>query len=266
MRSRSRRFAVVFLACVAVAGTAVAGFSFAALIRPRGTGKAAVTEINVSEQEYSISLTDGNGNMVTSVPAGQVIFHVKNNGTIEHDFAISGHDTTTIEPGASADLTVTLQPGDANYLCTIGEHASLGMIGVLHVTGQVQTTTAVITTNGTTITTTNTQTQSTPTQTPTATIDVSEKEFKIMLPTATKVVKGKRVKVVKPVKHGLIRFVVTNVGKISHNFVIGTGQTTLLKPGQKQAITVNLAKGNHKYLCSVQGHAALGMKGTLVAT
>jgi len=161
-------------------------------------------------------LTDANGNTVSSVPAGQVVFHVKNNGTIEHDFAISGHGTPTIEPGGSADLTVTLQPGDANYLCTIGEHASLGMIGTLHVTGQVQTTTAVITTNGRTVTTTNTQTQSTTTQTPTATVNVSEKEFKIMLPTTTKVVKGKRVKVVKPVKHGLIRFVVKNGGKISH--------------------------------------------------
>jgi hypothetical protein len=118
------------------------------------------------------------------------------------------------------------------------------MVGTLHVTGQVQTTTAVITTNGTTFTTTNTQTQSTTTRTPTATVDVGEKEFKITLPTTTKVVKGRPVKVVKPVKHGLIRFVVKNVGKIGHNFVIGTGQTTLLKPGQTQAITVDLAKGN----------------------
>jgi uncharacterized cupredoxin-like copper-binding protein len=269
-----RRFLIALFACFAVAGTAVAGFSFAGVIGPQAAGKTAATDINVSAVEYSFILTDNSGNQVSTLPAGVVNFHVKNNGTIEHDFAIAGQKTPTLQPGQTATLTVTLQPGQQNYACTIGEHASFGMVGTLNVTGQVQTTTQVITTNGTTVTTTQTQTQPTTTPKPTATIKVTEKEWKILLPSTTKKVKVKvkgktRVKTVttiKPVKAGLVRFVVKNTGKIGHNFVIANGQTTVLKPGQSQAITVNLVKGKRSFECSVAGHAKLGMKGTLVVT
>jgi len=181
-----------------------------------------------------------------------------------------GQKTRTLNPGESQTLTVTLQGGQQNYACTIGEHATFGMVGTLNVTGQVQTTTQVITTNGTTITTTQTQTQPTTTAKPTATIKVTEKEWKILLPSTTKKVKrnGKLVTVttVKPVKHGLVRFIVKNTGKLGHNFVIGNGQTTVLKAGQSQTINVVLPKGKRKYVCSISGHAALGMRGTLTVT
>jgi len=255
-----RRFLIAVLTCLAVAGTAVAGFSFAGVMGPQKERAVAVTDINVVALEYSFNLS------AMSAPAGVVNFHVVNNGTIEHDFAIGGQKTPTLNPGQSATLTVTLNGGQYPYACTIGEHASFGMFGTFTVTGQVQTTTTVITTNGTTITTTATQTQPVTTATPTATVRVSEKEFKIILPTTTKIVRGKRVTTVKPVKHGLIRFVVKNVGKIPHNFVIGTGQTIVLKHNQSYAMNVQISKGKHKYLCSITGHAALGMKGTLVAT
>jgi uncharacterized cupredoxin-like copper-binding protein len=268
-----RRFVIVLLACFAVAGTAVAGFSFAGVLGPQTAKDTAATEVWVWAQEYSFNLTSTNsqtGPTVTSVPAGPVIFHVKNVGTIEHDFQISGQKTPTLNPGDTADLTVTMQPGQANYTCTIGEHATFGMVGTLNVTGQIQTTTQVITTNGTTITTTQTQTQPTTVAKPTATVKVTEKEWKITLPTVTKKVKrnGKLVTVtsVKPVKAGLIRFVIKNTGKLGHNFVIGTGQTTIIKPGQTQAINVLLTKGSRKFECSITGHAKLGMRGTLPVT
>jgi len=274
-----RRLVLAVVICLAVAGTAVAGFSFAGVVGPKTAQKLAVTDVNVSAIEYDFLMTDSSGAKVTSVPAGVVNFHVKNNGTIEHDFQIAGQKTPTLSPGSSATLTVTLQGGQAyNYACTIGEHASFGMFGALAVTGQVQTTTQVITTNGTTITTTATQTQTTTAPKPVATVAVSEKEFKIILPSVKKRVtyfvrvKGKRVRrvktvsVQKPVPHGLVKFVVKNTGKIAHNFVIGTGQTTILKPGQTGSINVTLVKGKRKYLCSITGHAAAGMKGTLVGT
>jgi len=268
-----RRFFIVLLACFAVAGTAVAGFSFAGVLGPQSANRTTATEVWVWAQEYSFNLTSTNvqtGPAVTSVPAGPVTFHVKNVGTIEHDFSISGQKTPTLNPGDTFDLTVTLQGGQANYACTIGEHATLGMVGTLNVTGQVQTTTQVITTNGTTITTTQTQTQPTTVPKPTTTVKVTEKEWKITLPTVTKKVKknGKLVTVtsIKPIKRGLIRFVVTNKGKLGHNFVIGTGQTTVLKPGQSQAINVLLGKGSKKFECSITGHAKLGMRGTLPVT
>lgn len=59
-----------------------------------------------------------------------------------------------------------------------------------------------------------------------------------------------------------VAFKVTNKGKIGHNFVIAGKTTKLLNPGQSQTITVKFAKkGKFKYLCSVTGHARLGMQG-----
>src|SRR3954465_8980655 len=59
-----------------------------------------------------------------------------------------------------------------------------------------------------------------------------------------------------------VAFKVTNKGKIGHNFVIAGKKTKLLNPGQSQTITVKFAKkGKFKYLCSVTGHARLGMQG-----
>jgi uncharacterized cupredoxin-like copper-binding protein len=60
-----------------------------------------------------------------------------------------------------------------------------------------------------------------------------------------------------------VAFKVTNKGKIGHNFVIAGKKTKLLAPGTSQTITVKFAKkGKFKYLCSVTGHARLGMQGT----
>ena len=58
-------------------------------------------------------------------------------------------------------------------------------------------------------------------------------------------------------------FKVTNKGKIGHNFVIAGKKTKLLNPGQSATLTVKFTKkGRFKYLCSVTGHARLGMQGT----
>jgi uncharacterized cupredoxin-like copper-binding protein len=62
---------------------------------------------------------------------------------------------------------------------------------------------------------------------------------------------------------GSVTFTVTNKGKIPHDFKIAGKKTTLLKPGKSAKLTVTLKKGKSAYLCSVAGHAALGMKGTL---
>ena len=57
-------------------------------------------------------------------------------------------------------------------------------------------------------------------------------------------------------------FKVTNKGKIQHDFKIGTKKTKLLNPGQSVTLKVVFSKkGNIAYLCTVKGHATLGMKG-----
>jgi uncharacterized cupredoxin-like copper-binding protein len=266
-----RRFIAVLIAAFAVTGTAVAGFSAAGVVGGKSTQHAmAETTITVQAYEFNFTLSQN------SAPTGIVHFVVTNTGTQEHDFAIAGQKTPTLAVGQTATLTVTFNnPGQYNYACTIGEHASFGMQGLFTVTGQPVTTTQVITTNGTTITTTATTTQTTTGGAPT-TVPVSEKEFKILLPSVKKRVtyyvrvKGKRVKkhktvlVQKPVKAGPLKFVVKNIGKIPHNFVIGDQQSLVIKPGETTTVTITLSKGKHRYECSITGHAALGMKGTLV--
>ncbi len=65
-----------------------------------------------------------------------------------------------------------------------------------------------------------------------------------------------------------VRFLVRNRGTTTHDFVVKARRTRTLRPGQSQAITVRFPrKGTYRFLCSVEGHARLGMKGALgVAT
>jgi len=60
-------------------------------------------------------------------------------------------------------------------------------------------------------------------------------------------------------------FKVRNIGRATHDFKIAGKRTRLLTSGQTQTLRVTLRKGHrYPYICTVEGHAALGMKGTLV--
>ena len=67
---------------------------------------------------------------------------------------------------------------------------------------------------------------------------------------------------------GTVVFTVVNKGKISHDFKIGGKKTPVLNPGKSAKLTVKFSKkGHYGYLCTLQGHAAAGMKGVFsVAT
>jgi plastocyanin len=65
------------------------------------------------------------------------------------------------------------------------------------------------------------------------------------------------------VPHGSVTFTVVNKGHVSHDFKIGGKKTPLIKPGKSAKLTVTLKKGKAAYLCTVAGHAAAGMKGSL---
>jgi uncharacterized cupredoxin-like copper-binding protein len=57
-------------------------------------------------------------------------------------------------------------------------------------------------------------------------------------------------------------FKVTNKGKIEHDFKIGLKKTRVLKPGQSATLKVVFKKkGRFAFLCTIKGHAAIGMKG-----
>jgi len=66
------------------------------------------------------------------------------------------------------------------------------------------------------------------------------------------------------VRRGVVTFVVKNDGQLPHDFAIAGKQTKLLQPGKSQALKVTFTKaGSYPYRCTVSGHAAAGMKGTL---
>jgi uncharacterized cupredoxin-like copper-binding protein len=86
------------------------------------------------------------------------------------------------------------------------------------------------------------------------TVSVAAKDFKFTLSR-------------KSAPHGKVKFVVTNKGPSKHDFKIAGKKTPLLKKGAKASFTVTLKKGKkYSYICTVPGHAALGMKGTFKAT
>lgn len=63
-------------------------------------------------------------------------------------------------------------------------------------------------------------------------------------------------------KAGTYKFEYTNSSGMSHNLKVDTVSTPTFTKGTK-TITVTLKKGTVKYLCTVPGHAAAGMKGTI---
>ena len=64
---------------------------------------------------------------------------------------------------------------------------------------------------------------------------------------------------------GVATFTVVNRGEATHDFKIAGKKSKLLNPGQRAVLKVTLKKGKrYAYLCTVPGHAALGMKGTIV--
>jgi uncharacterized cupredoxin-like copper-binding protein len=68
------------------------------------------------------------------------------------------------------------------------------------------------------------------------------------------------------VPHGSVTFTVVNKGKVAHDFKIAGKKTALIKPGKSAKLIVTLKAGKYPYLCTVPGHAAAGMKGTLRVT
>jgi uncharacterized cupredoxin-like copper-binding protein len=83
------------------------------------------------------------------------------------------------------------------------------------------------------------------------TVQVSEKEFKITLPSTT-------------LKSGSYTFDLANDGRIQHDLTIdGPGvnnaKTPLINGGQHATLKVKLSTGTYDFYCSVPGHKQLGM-------
>lgn len=67
----------------------------------------------------------------------------------------------------------------------------------------------------------------------------------------------------KTIGKGVTTFKVTNKGALSHDFKISGRKTRMLSTGKSATLRTILKKGKYAFLCTVPGHAAAGMKGTL---
>ena len=106
--------------------------------------------------------------------------------------------------------------------------------------------------------TTSTSATSTPAAAGGGTVALGESEFKITPKDAT-------------AKAGKVTIDVKNDGQIVHNLnVEGNGiaekKTADLQPGSSGKLTVNLKPGKYEMYCSIDGHRASGMEGTITVS
>jgi plastocyanin len=101
-----------------------------ALVGARGPAHHTPSDpvaVSAKLSEWKVELSD------RSVAAGSITFTVDNVGSIPHAFEVEGHgieqETAVIQPGASATLTLTLEPGTYEVYCPVGadSHKKLGM-------------------------------------------------------------------------------------------------------------------------------------------
>ena len=92
---------------------------------------AQTTQVSVSMFEMGFKLSQ------TKVPRGTVVFQVRNDGKLPHDFSFGsrGGGSPMLQAGQSATFTVKFAtPGKYTFICTVEGHQEAGMIGVLTVT------------------------------------------------------------------------------------------------------------------------------------
>ena len=70
----------------------------------------------------------------------------------------------------------------------------------------------------------------------------------------------------RTVPAGIVVFRVTNRGSVRHDFKIAGKETTVLATGKSATLRATLKAGKYQFLCTLPGHAAAGMKGTLTVT
>jgi plastocyanin len=108
-----------------LAAFALAGCGGSTPVARVSDGRVAITL-----DEYLISPQD------IELPPGRTTFTVTDRGRLRHSFHLWGADGAPVAikslfPGDSATRTATLKPGEYRMVCTIMNHAELGMTGRL---------------------------------------------------------------------------------------------------------------------------------------
>jgi plastocyanin len=99
---------------------------------PSAPPSSAGSEITVTETEYRITLPQ------TTLKPGAYTFTARNGGNAPHDLVIKGPGVdsarTEILPGGQeGGVSVTLQPGEYELWCSVGNHRANGMVTTLTV-------------------------------------------------------------------------------------------------------------------------------------
>ena len=125
-------------AAAATSSSSEASSSSAATESSAAGGSSAAAEgeaesITATEADFTISLDED------TLAAGAYEITVVNNGRATHDLVVEqdGNDmagTDGISPGGSATLTVTLEPGEYVFYCSVGNHRAMGMELTVQVT------------------------------------------------------------------------------------------------------------------------------------
>jgi plastocyanin len=151
-------------AAVALLVLALLG-ALTAFALPHPGGASNPKRIGTVGPGYTITLTDADGNSVTSLPAGTYDIEVHDNAAI-HNFHLFGpasvDESTDVAGTGQVTWTVTLVAGTYTYQCD--PHADLGMRATFTVAPFGTTSTA---TTGTSTASTGTTTQTTTTVPPT---------------------------------------------------------------------------------------------------
>jgi plastocyanin len=67
--------------------------------------------------------------------------------------------------------------------------------------------------------------------------------------------------------HGRITIRMSNPSSLPHSIAIkGKGKGKVVRKGGTSTVTATLKKGRYTFYCTVSGHAAAGMKGTLTVS
>jgi|SRR5215472_6584456 len=127
-----RRLLVAALATGAAAAAACGGGGSSTGSTTTTAAPAAQT-VTFTETEFKIDTAS------TNLKAGSYTFDVENKGQFPHDLHIATPDgseigaTSVIQPGASANLQVTLKAGTYQIACNVDSHKARGMVTTLTV-------------------------------------------------------------------------------------------------------------------------------------
>jgi len=124
-------FVIASIVLFAAMLTAVVVFGVESETAKGAEATSAAKIVRVQEQEFKILPAS------LRVPAGTIVFVVKNAGKISHDLAISGpklaKKTRLIDAGGSVKLVVKLAKGRYTLYCSVPGHRQLGMKATLTV-------------------------------------------------------------------------------------------------------------------------------------